>query len=157
MIAWRIGTDTPDYLAEDTSGVGAKKTGGRWNRAGHPVIYTADSIPLAVLETIVHLGAGSLPLNRYLVRIDIPDAVWRQREELTQHTAPVGWDAAGKASLDAGDGWLKSGRSSLLAVPSVVVPESSNILINPAHPDIKRITATKVRKWLYDARFPPIR
>ncbi|MFA7241538.1 MAG: RES family NAD+ phosphorylase [Sulfuricellaceae bacterium] len=154
MIVWRIGTDTPDYVAEDTSGVGAKKTGGRWNRAGHAVIYTAESIPLAVLETLIHLGAGSLPLNRYLVRFDIPDAVWRQREELTQHTAPVGWDALppGKTSLEFGDGWLKSGRSSLLVVPSVVAPEASNILINPAHPDIKTIVATKVRKWLYDAR-----
>lgn len=154
MIVWRIGTDTPDYLAEDTSGAGAKKTGGRWNRAGHAVIYTAESIPLAALETIVHLGAGSLPLNRYLVRFDMPEAVWRRREELTLHAAPVGWEALppGIVSLDLGDGWLKSARSLLLVVPSVVVPEASNILINPTHPDINKITASKVRKWLYDAR-----
>lgn len=158
MIVWRIGTDTPDYSAEDTSGAGAKKTGGRWNRAGHSVIYTAQSISLAALETIVHLNAQGLPLNRYLIRFDIPEGVWQQKEEITQYTAPVGWDALppGKASLDLGDNWLKSCRSPLLIVPSVVVPEENNILINPAHQDIKAITATKIRKWLYDARIQRI-
>lgn len=150
---WRIATDTPHYTSEDLSGEGARITGGRWNRAGIPVIYAADSIALACLETLAHLDFGSLPLNRYLVRIDIPVAVWGRRRILSPDEL-IGWDAspAGKVSLDAGDAWLVQNRTALLQVPSVIVPEESNILINPVHKDSKTLVATKVRKWLYDAR-----
>jgi len=151
---WRIATDTPDYTADDLTGAGAKNTGGRWNRSGNAVLYTAESIALACLETFVHLKAGGLPLNRYLVRIDIPDAAWRAAQSITADTAPVGWDAvpSGKVSLDYGDAWLASNVSALLFVPSVIIEEERNILINPLHPDAKGLTATKVRKWLYDPR-----
>lgn len=154
MLVWRIATDTPDYTAEEMSGLGAKATGGRWNRVGTAVVYTAGSRALACLETVVHLAAGSLPLNRYLVGIDIPDDVWAARQTLTAATAPVGWDAlpAGLVSLEIGDRWVRGAACCILEVPSVIVPEESNILINPAHPDAARITAAKVRKWLYDSR-----
>lgn len=152
---WRIATDTPDYTADDLSGEGAKSTGGRWNRAGVAVVYTATNISLACLETVVNLNAGGLPLNRYLVRIDVPDAVWKKARILTAKTVPVGWDAIpkGKVSLDAGAKWLSGKKSpALLLVPSVIVPEEANVLINPSHPDAKDITAIKIRKWTYDAR-----
>jgi RES domain-containing protein len=93
MRAWRIATDAPGYLADDLTGAGAKITGGRWNRAGWPILYCADSPSLACLETLVHLGTGDLPLNRYLVAIDIPDQVWNAREIHALATLPVGWDA----------------------------------------------------------------
>ena len=152
--AWRIGIDTPKYVAEDLSGGGAKKTGGRWNREGNPLVYASSSIALACLETVVHMGSPTLPLNRYLVRIDIPDAVWAARQCIDFDTAPVGWDALpeGRVSLNFGDVWLKEQRSAVLMVPSVIVPEEQNVLINPAHPDAPRIKATKLRKWLYDSR-----
>lgn len=155
MVAvWRISSITPDYSADDLTGAGAKMTGGRWNRPGNPVLYSAPSMALAALETVVHLAAGLLPLNRYLVRIDIPDSVWNARESITDKTAPIGWDAlpAGMVSLDFGDNWLASLRSTLIEVPSVIVPEEGNILINPLHPDAIGIKATIVRKWVYDAR-----
>lgn len=154
MEAWRIGTDTPDYTAEDTDGTGAKKTGGRWNRVGLPVIYTASTRALACLETVVHLGSGGLPLNRYLVRVEIPDDVWNMRRIITEATAPVGWDAlpTGKVSLDLGDQWLTSLSSCIMEVPSIIIPEEQNILLNPRHPDAVKIKAVKVRKWLYDNR-----
>jgi RES domain-containing protein len=154
---WRIGTDTPDCTADDMKGVGAKMTGGRWNRKGTALVYTSSTRALACLETVVHLSAGGLPLNRYLVRIEIPDDVWAKRQTLTEKTAPVGWDAlpSGKVSLDTGDQWLSGGASCLLEVPSAIVPEELNVLINPAHTDAARITATKVRKWQYDKRIKP--
>ena len=129
-------------------------TGGRWNRPGHPAVYAAGSIALACLETVVHLNAVTLPMNRYLVRIDVPDGLWDQRRVATGRKAPIGWDAVpeGKASLDFGDTWLKLGRTALLEVPSVLVPEEGNILINPRHPDARRIKARKVRRWQYDHR-----
>lgn len=154
MQAWRIGTDTPTYLADDLTGAGAKHTGGRWNTKGNALVYASSSRALACLETIVHLGAGSLPLNRYLVRIDIPDEVWNNSTVLDLPTAPVGWDALpeGMVSLNFGNSWLASHASAILLVPSIVVPEEQNVLINPAHPDTVTIKATKIRKWLYDAR-----
>lgn len=153
MIVWRIGTDTKDYVADDMSGAGAKATGGRWNPIGTPVMYTASSPALACLETLVHLGAGSLPMNRYLIEITIPDGVWKRRQELDP-ARHVGWDAIpeGRVSLEAGSGWIAAAMSAVLVVPSVVVPEDTNILINPAHPDAKKIKASKRRKWIYDFR-----
>lgn len=155
--AWRIGTDTPAYTADDLSGAGAKITGGRWNRDGVPVIYAASSPALACLETVVHLVAGALPLNRYLVRIDIPDEVFARRlqfEDIASGAARVGWDAEppGQVSLELGGAWLAACRSAILEVPSVIVPEDRNFLINPAHPDAAALTATKLRRFEYDRR-----
>jgi RES domain-containing protein len=149
---WRIASDTTTYVADDLSGKGGVFAEGRWNRKGTAVIYTSSSIALACLETLTHLGSTSLPLNRYLVRIDIPDLVWKARLSLTN--PPVGWDAipAGMISIQIGQNWLNSGSTALLEVPSVVVPEEMNVLINPLHSDSKAITATKLRKWTYDAR-----
>jgi RES domain-containing protein len=148
---WRIATDAPGYTADDLTGAGAKQSGGRWNRPGSAMLYCASNISLAVLETFVHLKAGGLPLNRYLVELTIPDAVWTGAIALAP---PVGWDAipAGKVSLDEGDRWLKSGRSAVLIVPSAIVGEECNVLINPLHPDAKHIKARKLRKWTYDPR-----
>ncbi|MCO4864802.1 RES family NAD+ phosphorylase [Cupriavidus sp. WGlv3] len=152
--AWRIATDTPVYTADDASGAGAKATGGRWNRQGTPLIYAASSIALACLETLVHLGSAGLPLNRYLVRIDIPDDLWAAARHLTAASAPVGWDAipAGKTSLDTGEACVSAGTSALLLVPSIVIPEEYNVLVNPLHADARRLAYTKVRRWQYDAR-----
>jgi RES domain-containing protein len=150
---WRIATDTPDYTADDLSGAGAKATGGRWNRPGVALLYCSENIALAGMETFVHINARGLPLNRYLVRIEIPDTLWEAALTLAP-AAAVGWDAipTGKASLDAGDAWAAGGASALLRVPSVIVPEECNILINPLHPDARSITASKLRRWHCDVR-----
>lgn len=151
---WRIAADTPDYTADDLTGEGAKRTGGRWNRLGVPIVYAAGTPAVACLETLVHLKAGGLPLNRYLIRIDIPDDVWGKAERLTPSDLPVGWDARphGKVSLELGADWIRRRDSCLLIVPSVIIPEEQNILINPQHADHQRILTVKERLWLYDPR-----
>jgi len=151
-VLWRIAAVTPAYSADDLSGKGAETTGGRWNLRGTPVVYTSANIALASLETLVHLGATALPLNRYLVRIDVPDDVYAARTVLDP--APAGWDADpyGVPSVRAGDAWCRGGTAALLEVPSVLVPEECNVLINPRHADAARIVATMVRKWLVDPR-----
>lgn len=152
--AWRIATDTAAYEADDLSGAGAKATGGRWNQAGTPVVYTSETRALACLETMVHLNAGGLPLNRYLVQVTIPDDIRAKAQIESATSLPVGWDAEppGRASLRFGTDWVRSGASALLVVPSVIIAEELNLLLNPQHPDSARVTATKVRKWLYDPR-----
>lgn len=151
---WRIATDTPDYGADDLSGKGAEKTGGRWNRKGTPLIYASSSIALACLETVVHLTGGlPLPLNRYLVQITLSPTAWRNRV-LFDRTAHVGWDAEppGLVSMDWGTQWAHSGKTLLAEVPSVVVPEESNILINPTHAGASQLSVHKLRQWRYDLR-----
>jgi RES domain-containing protein len=151
---WRIATDAREYEANDLSGRGAEASGGRWNRPGLAVVYTATSVSLACLETVVHLNADDLPLNRFLVHIAVPGAVWSARQALTAAELPIGWSAIpeGKVSLDIGDAWLKSASSALLVLPSAIVPEEFNVLINPAHAAAGAITATKTRPWFYDGR-----
>ncbi|MGH7044081.1 MAG: RES family NAD+ phosphorylase [Acetobacteraceae bacterium] len=151
---WRIAADTPDYEADDLSGAGAERMRGRWNERGVPVVYASESRALACLETVVHLTAGGFPFNRYLVAVTIPDDIWASAQTESAASVPVGWDAepAGHASIRFGTEWARSGRAALLVVPSVIVAEEFNILVNPRHADSPRITAAKARKWLYDIR-----
>lgn len=151
---WRLASETPSYASDDLSGKGAELTGGRWNSKGTPLLYTSGSIALACLETVVHLGGSfALPLNRYLVRIDIPGAAWRERTRFDPQTH-VGWDAipAGLVSINWGTQWAKSWAALIAEVPSIVVPEELNLLINPTHPDAAQLSAQKIRRWTYDSR-----
>jgi RES domain-containing protein len=152
---WRIATETPTYTADDMTGTGTKITGGRWNSKGTPMVYCAENIALAILETVHYIATGGLPFNRYLVRIDIPDAVWAARNVLTP--LPGGWDAvpAGLTAKLAGDAWVAASAEALLVVPSVIVPDEYNILINPHHADANMIVATTIKRWIYDPRFFP--
>lgn len=152
---WRIAQDTPDYRADDLSGKGADEVGGRWNRPGTALLYCSSSIALACLETLVHLTSyDQLPFNRYLVRIVIPPSAWRQRT-VFEPTENVGWDSVpyGIVSLSWGNAWAASARSLIAEIPSVVIPEETNLLINPRHRDAKRLRAQKLRRWTYDPRF----
>ena len=151
---WRVASDTPGWTADDMSGKGAASKGARWNHPGELVTYAATSISLAAWETRAHFGHGTtLPWNRFLVRIDVPDGIWAAREVLGP-PLPVGWDAIaeGLVSRNLGSGWLKPGRTALLTMPSVIIHEEDNVMVNPAHADCARIRATKVRRFLYDHR-----
>ena len=151
---WRVASDTPTWTADDMSGKGAASKGARWNHPGELVTYAATSISLAAWETRAHFGRGAaLPWNRFLVRIDVPDDVWTARQMFSR-PLPVGWNAIpeGVVSRNEGSTWLKAGTSALLAVPSVIIDEEDNILINPGHMDSVRIVASKVRRFVYDHR-----
>jgi len=151
---WRIATDAESYEADDLSGTGAKNSGARWNAKGNPLVYTSETQALACLETVVHLNTGGLPLNRYLVSITIPADLWAGARMETTESLPVGWDAepSSRTSIRFGTDWIKSISSALLRVPSVIVPDEYNVLINPLHPGSGGIRAKKIRKWLYDPR-----
>ena len=155
MILWRVATETREYRANDLSGAGAARDPGRWNAAKEPVVYCAPTIAIAVLETAAHVDDSGLPLNKYLVEIQVPESVWALREELVVKALPTTWGAipAGAASVDIGSRWLSSLRSPLLLVPSVIVPEESVSLINPRHPEATRITAKAVRRFEYNRLF----
>lgn len=151
---WRIAKHTAEYPATDLSGGGAKRTGGRWNSKGKPVVYASSTIALATLETLVHLGEKIAIRNAFLVRINVPASVWSAREIIEANELDVTWVAepAGATTITFGDHWLDKSTGPLLLVPSVIVPEEYNVLINPNHPSSKKITAEVARQFVYDPR-----
>ncbi len=152
---WRIAAETRDYSAADLSGAGAALNPGRWNKAGEAVVYAATSLSLAVLETATNLNPLLVPLNRFVVRISVPRLVWVGRHQLASRKIAAAWRAvpAGSASVELGSSWYRSDQSALLLVPSVIVEEEFNVLINPRHRDSAGITATVVRQFEYNRLF----
>jgi RES domain-containing protein len=155
QVLWRIAKDTPEYRAVNLRGSGAKLTGGRWNSKGMPVVYAASSIALATLETLAHLGDNILIRNAFLVGISVPASVWMQREIITAAELPPTWVAEppGSTTIEFGDAWLAGMSAPLLLVPSVIIPEEYNVLINPSHPASSRIKASVLRQFIVDPRF----
>jgi RES domain-containing protein len=151
---WRIAKHAADYRADDLSGGGAKKTGGRWNGKGKALVYASSSIALATLETLAHLGDDIALRNAFLVRIDVPAPVWNRREQMAPQDLDPTWlaEPAGMTTIEFGNAWIAAASAALLEVPSVIVPEERNVLINPAHPDAKRISAKVLRLYVYDPR-----
>jgi RES domain-containing protein len=151
IVLWRIAQETRDYQAEDLSGGGAAKTGGRWNSVDKAIVYTSQSVALAYLESLAHLGREA-PRNRFLIRVVVPDQVWDRALWREEKTLPRTWRAepAGMGSMQFGDQWLTSGKSALLCLPSVIVPEDTNALINPVHEDARPIQVRVERQLLYD-------
>lgn len=153
MDLWRIAKVSKRYAVDDMSGTGAAITGGRWNSVKVPAVYTASSIPLAALETLVHFNVLDLPVKRILLKIQVPDEIWKARTILDTDQCQ-GWDhiPPTNSSTESGDFWLKGKTSLLLVVPSVIVPEETNVIINPQHPDISKLPVIQVREWKYDSR-----
>ena len=154
VVLYRIGADTPDYEADDRDGIGSKLKGGRWNRAGTALLYTSMSRSLACLETLVHLVPyAPFPFNRYLVELTVSADAWEARTAFDPAARrPSRRAPPGRVSLDWGDAWARGGATLLAAVPSVVVPEETNVLVNPAHPDHASMTVRKARRWVYNPR-----
>lgn len=153
-LVYRIAAAHPRRDELDLSGAGAKASGGRWNSVGVPMVYTASSIALAALETIVHVGAGLFPMNRYVIEIEIPDAEFARRKIAQPKDLPAAWDSnpASYKTAEYGDAWIRAGRELALAVPSVIVPLEKNFLLNPAYAGMSRVKAKNLGRYVYDPR-----
>jgi len=132
---WRI--TTRRFADTAFSGEGARLYGGRWNRPGQSLVYTAESRSLALLEMLVQDD----PLRASYVLIPAQLAADIAIDSLQPADLPLDWRApAGREVLQSlGAQWLHSLRSAVLVVPSAVVSAERNFLINPAHPDFQRI------------------
>ena len=135
-VVWRL--VRKKHAATAFSGVGAAKTARRFNSLGTPVVYTSDSYALAMLEVRVHVATFRGMRDRVAVSAEIDDDLV---EVLEASDLPPDWQErpAPTSTQALGDAWVASGRSAVLRVPSVVVPEQANYLLNPAHPDFGRI------------------
>jgi RES domain-containing protein len=125
----------------------------RWNSKGVMVIYTAATRALACLENLVHRsGEGENKSFRVMI-IDIPDSV--SRKNIDMNLLSTNWFDVAKYSdcRRLGDLWAHEGRYCMLKVPSAIIPDEINYLINPNHPDFKQIRVKRVEAFRFDKRF----
>ena len=147
--AWRFAK--AKHADEAFSGEGARRFGGRWNNPGTPIVYAAGGISLALLELLAHLeDAGILP-SYVLFRAEIKDNLI---ETLDEVSLPKDWRAApAPATVKAiGDTWYRQSRSAVLSVPSAITPSERNYLVNPAHPDFRKIKVSGPLDYEFDPR-----
>lgn len=150
MIAWRICKARRAKTAFD--GTGARLFPGRWNDPGVPLVYCAGSLALACLEVFVHLDPDELPDDLVSIRVEIPGDV--RVEDVDVRALPRGWRRTpGPAALRAiGTDWVARASSVALRVPSAIIPEEHNVLLNPRHADMARVVTGLPRKFAFDPR-----
>jgi RES domain-containing protein len=138
--AWRVAKGK--YGGEAFSGEGALKFGGRWNSIGTPLVYTSESLSLATLEILT--GGISIPLLSKYVTIPV-DFEASLLESIGAANLPKEWRNYPPSikTQKIGDNWVRESKSVVLKVPSVVIREEFNYLINPFHPDFKKISIGK--------------
>lgn len=143
MVVWRICQAA--YPALD--GEGARLFGGRWNSPGTAINYTASTLSLAAIETLVHVDIEDAPDDLVYLRINIPDADYPRIgfHELA-HPDDVDWFTT------RGDSWAKSKQSVALFVPSMVIPHEYNVLLNHAHADWPQVTVDPPMPFTFDPR-----
>lgn len=149
MIVYRI---AHTKHIRDLKGIGAFLYGGRWNKKGTSVIYTSESRSLATVEYLVHMPMPFAPDDLSMATIEIPESI--KPKKIKPSDLPANWRKypAPAEMAEIGTRWALSNSSLVLRVPSVVVEHEFNILINPLHPDIKRVKVLNVEKYKLDDR-----
>lgn len=150
MTVYRI---AKEKYARDLSGRGAQLYGGRWNSKGIPALYTSQHRSLCILELLVHTTLETAPADMVLLAIKLPDKA--PVTTLTPSDLPDSWNRFpfDDFTRQAGDEELKNGSSLVLKVPSAVVPEEFNYMINPQHPDAGNIQLNGLQHLQLDNRF----
>lgn len=147
--AWRI------VLASEAihafSGEGPRRYGGRWNSPGTAVVYVSEHQSTAALEVIAHNMPLSAEFEYRAFRLEWADGL---TEVLPERQLPSNWRLSppGLETMEIGDQWVRGKRSAILAVPSAISPDDRNFLLNPKHPDFKRIRIATAIDYEFDAR-----
>ena len=144
---------TQQEFAEDLMGNGARLFGGRWNSEGFFALYTSSSRSLALLETLAHTPAKFLDVRVYhLITLSVPDNILTQK--ISVKNLLQGWDAPDTRPFTKkmGDTFLSNKKNLLLEVPSVMMPEEINYVINPLHEDMKQVKLMGKRRIFFDKR-----
>lgn len=151
--AWRL-TRAP-YA--DLSGRGGQLKSGRWHTQGRPVVYLSSEASLPVLEVLVNLDVALdvLPPDYVLMRVDLAPLLQDSSRGAIEDATTVKLNAAKSRAF--GDRWLAEGRTPLLRVPSHIVPEASNLLLNPLHPAAAALPTPTSRSFEFDPRLPGLR
>ena len=147
MIAYRI---TNSQFKDDISGNGAKIKGARWNLQGSSMLYTAENISLCILELLVHIGLQDIQNFYHLLAISIPDGV--SVSEISIRKLKTNWLEDEDYTAFMGTEFLKNNENLVLKVPSAIIEEEHNLLINPYHTDFKKIKIKKSKEFIFDQR-----
>ena len=149
MRLWRMSKSRLATTAVD--GEGARLVGGRWNSPGRRAVYLSEHLSLAALEVLAHFSKGTAP-EHVAVPLDVP-------QDLAIHTPPLNelptdWRAmeAPPSTQRFGDAWFVGATTALLRVPSVIIPEEFNVILNPIHPDFARIKIHPPVPFRFDPR-----
>ncbi|WP_247215208.1 RES family NAD+ phosphorylase [Synechococcus sp. C9] len=151
MQIWRI-TKTK-YATSAFTGEGARQFGGRWNSQGIAVVYGSSSLSLAALEMFVHMEISDANyLSLVAISATIPETV--EKTEITATMLPDNWRSfpAPSSLARLGDNWVRSNATVALIVPSVIIPQEKNILLNPNHPDFSQIQVHEAQPFSFDSR-----
>jgi RES domain-containing protein len=150
MLLYRI---TNAKYANDLSGNGARLYGGRWNSEGRPMIYLASSRSLAVLESLAHLSPTNLPDDIFMLIIEVADDFM----EVNIKTLPDNWNEYPEPNIlkQIGNSFLQKNEHLLLKVPSAIIKEEFNYLMNPLHPKAMEVKIISKSPFLFDRRLIP--
>jgi len=150
VVIWRLCRRR--YSRRPLDGEGARFYGGRWNYPGTVVVYTAGTLALAALEVLVHVDLDLVPTDLVSIPIKIPTGI--RIEEISVAVLPANWrnTPAPERLQELGTTWVRRGTSLLLQVPSTVIPEEHNYLVNPAHPDLPRLKSGAPKLFTFDPR-----
>jgi RES domain-containing protein len=146
---WRIVKTS--YADGAFDGEGARLYGGRWNSPGVRMVYTSESLALAALEMLTHLGKSDLLASYSRCAVHFEDALITS---LNRSLLPDNWrtyPAPPELQL-IGDAWVADGTSVVLEVPSVLIETESNYLLNPLHPDFGSLTIEHLEPFVFDPR-----
>ncbi|MFN4197399.1 MAG: RES family NAD+ phosphorylase [Flavobacterium sp.] len=147
MIVYRI---TKNKHSTDISGTGAALFPGRWNQKGTPVLYTSESIEMALLENIVHAPPMIIP-DLDILTLEIPDD---SIEDLTISNLPRNWQNHPAPTIlsKMGQRWVDEGKTISLKVPSAIVPTSYNYILNCKHKDYNQVKIVERKSFYFDPR-----
>ena len=149
MLVYRI---AKREVVGDLTGTGARLFGGRWNHRGTAIVYTSETRSLATVEYLVHLSLSNAPRGLMIATIEIPDSI--VSEDIPRSSLPKGWRdyPPPRGVADLGTRWAKSKKSLFLRVPSAVVEQEYNILINPLHSEMPRVVLREMEAFEFDKR-----
>ncbi|HVE85501.1 MAG TPA: RES family NAD+ phosphorylase [Myxococcales bacterium] len=149
MLVYRL--EKAKYAAMALDGEGARRQGGRWNSTGQRAVYLSEHLSLAALEVLVHVSR-QLAGEYVAMALEVPDGLPIYRPG--QSDLPPSWrDVQVRAPTQSfGDEWLNRASEALMCIPSVLIPEEHNYLLNPDHPDAKRIKAHPPVPFSFDPR-----
>jgi len=147
MVLYRI---TNAKYADDLSGNGARLYGGRWNSEGRSALYLASSRSLAVLESLAHIAPTNIPDELLMLTIEAPDDF----AEINISSLPVNWSGYPEPNIlkQIGNAFLQKNEHLLLKVPSALVPEEFNYLMNPSHKNAAKVKILKKSPFNFDER-----
>lgn len=148
MVVYRIGKTRH---SKDLSGEGARLNGGRWNHILTPCVYTSQSRALALLEYTVNVNINDIPRALSFTTIEIPnDNILQLKiEELPGNWMQV---PSPSSTKDFGSELLNAAKAAVIAVPSIVIPQEFNYILNPLHPDSKNFKIISTEDFVYDVR-----